>query len=176
MSEDHLQRFAQTVVELQEQKSRRIDEDTVRQVALDLGMTDEEIQQARAESHARKERAKVLRSSGNLDDAIRELELGFGFNPLDLEIIYMLADGLHTRSQKSGDAAEWARAKDLCLRVIEAAPAHAEAPSLLNAINNNDPAKKSDNSAPIAVLVGVGVFVVILIGLALHFLVGLFQA
>jgi len=174
MGEDHLQRFAQTVVELQERKAARIDEETVNRVARDLGMSDEDIAKAREESRMRKARAQALRSSGNLDDAIHELELGFGFNPLDLEIMYMLADGLYTRSQKTNDQGEWERAKDLCLRLVEIAPAHKEAASLLNAINNNAPDKKPDFTNQKAILVGVAVFGAIVVGLVLHFLVGLF--
>ena len=174
MSEEHLQRFAQTVVELQERKGQKLDEETVARVARDLGMTDEEIQQAREESRNRKTRAQALRSSGNLEDAIHELELGFGFNPLDLELMYMLADALHTRSTRTHDAGDWARARDLCLRVIETAPAHREAPMLLNAIHNNDPDKQPDTTFPMAVVVGVGVTVLVVLGMVLHFLVGLF--
>ena len=174
MSEDHLQRFAQAVVELQQEKDRRVDEQALAAIARDLGLTDEELQKAREESRTRKLRAQALRSAGALDDCVRELDLAYAFNPLDLEILYALADALFSRSQKNGDAADWARAREMVLRVIEAAPAHTEAPSLLNAIGNADPAKKSDTAAPIAVLVGLGVGVLLLAGVLLHFVVGLF--
>jgi tetratricopeptide (TPR) repeat protein len=159
-TDDHLQRFATKVVELQEKKAARIDEELMREVARDLGMSEEDLLKVKEESRAHKQRAQALRSAGSLDDAINELETAWTFNPLDVELMYMLADGLFTRSQRTRDEAEWARAKELCLRVLEIAPAHSEAPSLLTAINNKNPAKQGDNAFPIAlVIVGVGVVV-----------------
>lgn len=173
MSDDHLQRFATRVVELQERKAQRIDEELMREVARDLGMSEEELVRVKEESRAHKQRAQALRSAGNLDQAVDELETAWAFNPLDVEIMYMLADGLFTRSQRTGrddGDAEWQRAKDLCLRVLEIAPAHSEAPGLLNAIRNKDPATKPDHAAPIALLIGVGVALVLIVGAALAFL------
>jgi tetratricopeptide (TPR) repeat protein len=157
MSEDHLQRFATKVVELQE-KRERVDEALMISVAKDLGMSEADLIAVKEQSAQHKQRAQALRSAGSLDDAIAELETAWAFNPLDVEIMYMLADGLHTRARRTKDEAEWARAKDLAKQVLEIAPAHKEAPALLTAINNDDPSKRGDNAAPIAVIiVGVGV-------------------
>lgn len=157
MTDDHLQRFATKVVELQEKKER-VDEELMKTVAKDLGMSEADLIAVKEQSAAHKQRAKALRSAGSLDDAISELETAWAFNPLDVELMYMLADGLHTRARKTKDEGEWQRAKDLCKQVLEIAPAHSEAPALLTAINNDDPAKRGDNAAPIAVvIVGVGV-------------------
>jgi tetratricopeptide (TPR) repeat protein len=143
MSDDHLQRFATRVVELQERqekRSGRVDEELMREVARELGMSDEELARVRDESRARKDRARALRAAGSLEPAIAELEMAWAFNPLDVELAYMLADGLFSRARKTGDAGDRQRARDLCLQVLEAAPAHAEAPALLNAIDNWAPA------------------------------------
>ncbi|OGQ19208.1 MAG: hypothetical protein A2138_22700 [Deltaproteobacteria bacterium RBG_16_71_12] len=163
MSDDHLQRFAKKVVELQERQQQRVDEQLMLEVARDLGMSEAELLRVRDESRAAKERARALRSAGNLDEAIDQLETAWAFNPLDVEIAYLLADGLYTRSQRAGDARrqEWQRALDLCRRVLEIAPAHAEAPALLNAIKNNDPSKQSAG-VPVG-LIAVGI---VLVGVA----------
>jgi hypothetical protein len=174
MGDEHLQRFAQAVVELQTKKEQRIDEEAVRRVAQELGMSDEDLQKAREDSRARKLRAQTMRSAGAVDEAIAELEIGYGLNPLDLEISYALADALYLRSQKNASHDDWERAKKLVLEVIDAAPAQKEAPGLLNAIVNNDPAKKSDNSIPIAIIVAGAAAVLVVAGVVLHFLVGLF--
>ncbi|MBI1949295.1 MAG: tetratricopeptide repeat protein [Deltaproteobacteria bacterium] len=164
MSDDHLQRFAKKVVELQERQQQRVDEQLMVEVAKDLGMSEAELLKVRDESRAAKERARALRSAGNLDEAIEQLETAWAFNPLDVEVAFLLADGLFTRAQKGGDVRqeEWQRALDLCRRVIEVAPAHGEAPALLNAIRNNDPSKKS-TGVPVgliaAAIVVVGVVV-----------------
>ncbi|HEY4222806.1 MAG TPA: hypothetical protein VGO62_15725 [Myxococcota bacterium] len=174
MGEDHLQRFAQTVVELQQKQQDRLDDETVNKVARELGMSDADIQKAREESRSAKVRAEALRRSGAIDEAINQLEIGFGFNPLDIEMQYMLADALYRRAQRDKSQNDWARAKDLCIRVIEVAPANKDAPMLLNAINNNDPSKKPDLGIPIGIVVGAAAFVLLAAGVALHFLVGLF--
>lgn len=163
MTDDHLQRFATKVVELQEKK-RTLDEALMLEVARDLGMSEEELVKVKEQSRAHKQRAQALRSAGSLDDAISELETAWAFNPLDVEIIYLLADGLFSRCQRSKDAAEWARALELAKQVLEIAPAHADAPALLTAIRNNDPAKRGDNAVPIAVIiVAVGVVIMAIV-------------
>ena len=159
MTDDHLQRFATKVVELQEKK-RTFDEALMVEVAKDLGMSEEELVKVKEESRAHKQRAQALRSAGSLDDALTELETAWAFNPLDVEIMYMLADGLFSRSRRTKDDAEWARSLELAKQVLDIAPAHKEAPALITAIRNADPAKRSDNAVPIAVvIVGIGVIV-----------------
>src|SRR3990172_5921025 len=101
MSDDHLQRFAKKVVEVQERQQQRVDEQLMLEVARDLGMSEAELLRGRDESRAAKERARALRSAGNLDEAIDQLETAWAFNPLDVEIAYLLADGLYTRSQRA---------------------------------------------------------------------------
>src|SRR6187549_1703300 len=100
MSDNHLQRFATKVVELQERQKERVDEQMMLDVAKELGMSEEELLKAKEESRQRKTRAQALRSAGNLDQAIEELDFAHAFNPLDVEIMFMLADGLFTRSQR----------------------------------------------------------------------------
>lgn len=145
MTDDHLQRFARKVVELQEKQQDRVDEQLMVEVARELGMSEAELMRVRDESRSHKERARSLRAAGNLDLAIEKLETAWTFNPLDVEVAFLLADGLYTRSQRGGGEAqaEWQRALQLCQRVVEVAPAHTEAPALLNAIRNHDPSKAS---------------------------------
>ena len=107
--------------------------------------------------------------AGNLDDAIDVLETAHAFHPLDLETTYALADGLFARSQKAGDVAAqqaaWERARALALSIVDAAPAHTEAATLLGALRNNEPQKK-DTSFPWGVVAAIAVALVAL-GIAL---------
>lgn len=166
MSDDYLHRFAKKVVELQERQAQRVDEQLMAEVARDLGMSDDELARVRDQSRTCKERARTLRASGNLDQAIEELETGWVFNPLDVEIAYMLADGLYTRSQRGGERRqeEWQRAFDLCRQVLEIAPAHADAPALLNAIRMNDPAKKPTGAPVLLIAIAIAVIGVAVLG------------
>ncbi|MCC7070261.1 MAG: hypothetical protein IT383_02995 [Deltaproteobacteria bacterium] len=166
MNDDHLHRFAQKVVELQEQQRQQVDEQLMGEVARELGMSEDELARIRDQSRTCKERARTLRAAGNLDQAIEELETGWVFNPLDVEIAYQLADGLFTRAQRGGAARqeEWQRAFDLCRRVLEIAPAHADAPALLNAIKNGDPSKRSTGVPVLLIAVAIAVVGVALLG------------
>lgn len=165
MTEDHLHRFASKVVELKE-KQHTVDEALMLEVAKELGMSEEELVKVKEESRAHKQRAHALRSAGSLEEALSELETAWAFNPLDVEIIYQLADALHARSKRSKDPTEWARSLELAKQVLDIAPAHKDAPALITAIRNHDPAKHSDNAVPIAVvIVGVGVVVMAVIAL-----------
>ncbi len=166
MTDDHLHRFATRVVELQERQAQRVDEQLMASIARDLGVSDDELARIRDQSRTCKDRARSLRAAGNLDLAIDELETGWVFNPLDVEIAYQLADGLFTRSQRGGAQRqeEWQRALDLCKRVLEIAPAHAEALALLNAIRNNDPAKKPTGAPVLLIAIAIAVVAAALVG------------
>lgn len=158
---DPLHRFATRVVELQARKDAQapgLDEATMIAVAKDLGMSEEDVLRLREEARTAKQKAKTLRMAGALDDAIDVLETAHAFHPLDLEVGYALADALFARSQKGGELparqAEWERARAVALSIVDAAPAHAEAATLLNAIKNNEPQSK-DTSVPWGVILGI---------------------
>lgn len=150
---DRLHDFARAVVTRQQEQQDRIDEEAVREVARDLGMTDEDLLAARAEGQARKQRAQTLRSQQLLDEAIAELEQAHAFNPVDLEATVMLADVLVKRGRKNDDAKDLERAKQLCKAALAAAPANTEAASILNTIQNNPAGERS--RVPAGVIVGV---------------------
>jgi hypothetical protein len=154
---ERLHAFAKAVVARQEKQARDVDEETRRAIALELGMTEEDLLAAAAETEAQKARAKILRRSGLLDDAINSLEAAHAFAPSDLEASFLLADALVARGRKLDDADSLARARDLCLSILEAAPGHTEASSLLRVIHNN-PAGQHKR---------VPIFVVFLVGVAL---------
>jgi tetratricopeptide (TPR) repeat protein len=155
---DRLHDFARAVVTRQEQqKAEVLDEETMKAVALELGMSEDELLAARAEGEARKQRARTLRQQGLVDEAVVELESAHAFSPLDLEASAMLADALVKRGRKNDDDADLQRARAICLAVLQAAPTHRDAASLLNVIKNN-PAGEH-RRVPVGVLVGVAVVV-----------------
>ena len=155
-TDDKLAHFATRVVALQEERQATVDEDTMRQVALELGMSDEDILRAKAEGETRKQRARTLRSQSLVDEAIEELETVHAFNPLDADGTLMLADALFVRARKKADAQELVRARQLCLEVIQAAPANTDAAALLNAIKNN-PAETQKASTGVVVAIALAI-------------------
>jgi tetratricopeptide (TPR) repeat protein len=134
---DRLHDFARAVVTRQQQQSEVLDDDVLKAVALELGMTEDDLLKARAEGEARKRRATTLRQQGMLDEAIVELEQAHAFSPQDLDATTMLADVLVKRGRRRDDAADLERARTMLLAVLQAAPANAEAAALLNVIRNN---------------------------------------
>jgi tetratricopeptide (TPR) repeat protein len=140
-NDDDLHRFArQVVATTEEPKEPRVDESLLRDVAADLGMTAEALQAARDQGDTHKKRAATLRSAGNLNEAIAELEGAQALNPLDLSLRFLLADALFARALRTRDDDERAHARALCMQILEDAPAHHEAAMLMNAIRNADDA------------------------------------
>lgn len=157
---DRLHDFARAVVTRQQEQADAVDEETMRAVARDLGMTDEELLQARAEGETRKTRARTLLSQQLVDDAIADLEQAHAFNPLDLEATTMLADALVKRGRKADSAVDLERARSLCRAVLNAAPSNREAAQLLNVIKNN-PAGEHRRITPVVVAMVVAAFVIV---------------
>ena len=155
---DRLHDFARAVVTRQEQhKAEVLDDETMRAVALELGMTEDDLLAARAEGESRKQRARTLRQQGLVDEAVAELESAHAFSPLDLEASTMLADALVKRGRKNDDDGDLQRARAICLAVLQAAPTNRDAASLLNVIRNN-PAGEHKR-VPAGVWVGVAVVI-----------------
>ena len=165
---DRLHDFARAVVTRQQELQDRVDEATMRAVAADLGMSEEDLLAARAEGQAQKQRATALRQQQLYDEAIAALEQAHAFNPVDLEAALLLADVLIKRGRKNDDAGDLARAKSLCLAVLHDAPANSEAASLLNVIQNNPAGERS--RVPAGVLIGVAVVVGVVGFVVLSFL------
>jgi tetratricopeptide (TPR) repeat protein len=154
---DRLHDFAKAVVVRQQEQHEDVDEATLQAVARDLGMSDEELLQARAEGQARKQRAQTLRQQQLIDEAIAELEQAHAFNPLDVEATVMLAEVLVKRGRKHDDGADLERARALCQAALKAAPANTEAASLLNVIQNNPAGERS--AVPAGIIIGAAIAV-----------------
>lgn len=157
MTTDRLHDFAKAVVARQQETADDVDEATMRAVARDLGMTDDDLLKAQAEGQERKRRAQTLRQQGLVDEAIVELEQAHGFNPLDIEATVMLADALVKRGRAADSVDDLERAKGLCRVALKAAPANSEAAAILNVIQNN-PAG-TGKSIPPGLIIGLAIAV-----------------
>ncbi len=157
MSNDRLHDFAKAVVARQQEQADDVDEATMREVARDLGMSDEDLLKAQAEGQERKRRAQTLRQQGLVDETISELEQAHAFNPLDIEATVMLADALVKRGRKADSVEDLERARGLCKVALKAAPANSEASAILNVIQNN-PAGVG-KSIPPGVVIGLAIAV-----------------
>ena len=155
---DRLHDFARAVASRQSEVDV-VDDSVMHAIALDLGMTEDDIVQARAEGQARKERARTLRQRSLIDDAITELEQASAWNPLDVEVLTMLADCLVRRARKTHNVDDMERARSLCLQALKVAPGNAEAPALLQVIQMN-PVGES-HQIPLGVIGGILAFVAI---------------
>jgi tetratricopeptide (TPR) repeat protein len=167
---DRLHDFARAVVARQQEQGDTPDEEVMKAVALELGMTEEDLLAARAESAARKKSAHTMRQQGAYDEAIAELEQAHAFAPTDLEATTMLADTLIRRGRKKDDAADLERARGLCLAVLRAAPANTEAATLLNVIKMN-PAGEHKR-VPGGIVVAVLVAIIVAVAALITFVVG----
>ena len=153
MSSDRLHDFARAVVARQQEQQDDVDEATMRAVARDLGMSDDDLLRAQAEGQERKRRAQTLAQQGLVDEVIAELEQAHAFNPLDLEAMVLLADALVKRGRKTDNATDLERARGLCKVCLKAAPANTEAASILNVIQNNPVG--ANKSIPPGLIIGL---------------------
>jgi tetratricopeptide (TPR) repeat protein len=158
---DRLHDFARAVAvrQAEQQSDHVVDEATMKAIALDLGMTEEDILKARAEGQAMKERARGLRQRGLIDDAITELEQASAWNPLDVEILTMLADCYVRRGRKQQSQPDMEKGRQIALQALKVAPGNTEAPQILQVIQMN-PIEEGGSrfgiiAAVVAVVVGV---------------------
>ncbi len=153
MASDRLHDFARAVATRQAAHDT-LDEETMKAIALDLGMSEAEILEARAEGAARKERARGLMQRSLFDDAITELELAAAWNPQDVEVLTLLADCFVRRGRKRQNQSDMERGRELCLQALKVAPA------ILQVIEMN-PVKASGGSSAVGVVVAAVAAVIV---------------
>jgi tetratricopeptide (TPR) repeat protein len=164
---DRLHDFARAVAVRQaeqQQQDHVVDEATMKAIALELGMTEEDILKARAEGQAMKERARGLRQRGLIDDAITELDQASAWNPLDVEILTMLADCYVRRGRKQKSAADLEKGRQIALQALKVAPGNREAPQILQVIQMNPVEEGGSGVGVIAAVVAVAVVVAVVLG------------
>ncbi len=159
MASDRLHDFARAVATRQAAHDT-LDEETMKAIALDLGMSEAEILEARAEGAARKERARGLMQRSLFDDAITELELAAAWNPQDVEVLTLLADCFVRRGRKRQNQSDMERGRELCLQALKVAPANSDASAILQVIEMN-PVKASGGSSAVGVVVAAVAAVVV---------------
>lgn len=154
---DRLHDFARAVAFRQagQQQDQIVDEATMKAIALELGMTEEDILKARAEGQAMKERARGLRQRGLIADAITELEQASAWNPLDVEILTMLADCYVRRGRRQKSAADLEKGRQIALQALKVAPGNREAPQILQVIQMNPVEEGGTGVGVIAAVVAV---------------------
>lgn len=160
---DRLHDFARAVAVRQAEQENTdhiVDEATMKAIALELGMTEDDILAARAEGQARKERARGLRQRGLIDDAITELEQASAWNPLDVEVLTMLADCYVRRGRKSKSVEDMEKGRQLALQALKVAPADREAPQILQVIQMN-PVQESTMSVGVFSAIAVVLLAII---------------
>lgn len=160
---DRLHDFARAVAVRQAEQANTddvVDEATMKAIALELGMSEDDILAARAEGQARKERARSLRQRGLIDDAIKELDQASAWSPLDVEVLTMLADCYVRRGRKNKSAPDLEKGRHLALQALKVAPGDREAPQILQVIQMN-PINEGGNSVGVVAAVAAVVLAVI---------------
>jgi hypothetical protein len=171
MEAERAHAFAKAVVTRQANQATTTleqDEALMVEVAAELGMTEAELLEARAEGQARKQRARAMLSKSAVAEAIVELEQAVAFSPHDVDAAYLLAHALFTRAKRSNDPEDLVRSHQLCLDVLRHAPGHTDAPGLLASLTLAEKAAKNRASSP-ALMIGV----VVAVGTVLSALGGL---
>lgn len=96
-------RYIERLMTLDQARDKELDEDDLREVALELGLSDQDLAQVDASVSAHRKRGENFLAHGSHDDAIAELRQAMVLRPLDPSLACVLGQAYHARS--------WARSE-----------------------------------------------------------------
>lgn len=98
--------------------------DKLKQVALDMGITEEEWQESQKAFQTHYQNGRTLVLQRNWHDAIKELDSATSLQPYDADALHAHAQALAGRYQEKGDAEDEARARESAERALRVRPGH----------------------------------------------------
>ncbi len=149
--DDLVSRYATKVVETLERQRDVADEALLRTIAVELGMTDEQLAAAVGEAEVLLTQAASLRQHGAVDEAVIALERAWALAPMRADVRCALADALFARWRKSKRTDDLAQARQFARATIELQPTNSDALSLLQRIANEE--KLAERSSPKGALI-----------------------
>jgi hypothetical protein len=139
MAEDYqqemLRKYIERLTALRGEGDRGLDLADMKEVARELGMSEDDI--AAADLAAKSHRDRGLRhlQHRRWDDAVTELREAMALDPMSIEILHPLATAHKERWRVTGSQSDRKRASELASRVIAIDPAHDASSLLLNELD-----------------------------------------
>ena len=158
--EQLMRQYAERLLQLRGSLSQRPTAADLEKIALDVGLTSTDLETLRQRAQDHVTRAEGYAEFRRWDDAIAELEQAVELEPLNLDILYFLADGYRQRYQKRGQGRDRTAADALARQCLHLEPSHRAAMALRVALDQPRGLQKwvrlPKAKLTILVLVGVG--------------------
>lgn len=156
-----MRQYAERLLQLRGSLSQRPTAADLEAIALDVGLTATDLETLRQRTQDHRTRAEGYAEFRRWDDAIAELEQAIELEPLNLEILYFLAESHRQRYQKRGKERDRTAADELARQCLQLEPSHRAAMELLVALDQPRGLPKwlrlPKATVALLVLAGVGV-------------------
>lgn len=132
--------YVERITALEAARRNRLTSADLRDLARDLGMSDDDLAAAESTRRAHIDRAAGHVRYSQWDDAITELREALAYDPLDVDTLHTLALAHQGRWKKSGNQGDREEARAFSRRVLELDPRHDPSFALLGEIDRPSPA------------------------------------
>jgi len=130
--QQRLQLYIERVTALQAERGRALELHDMKEIARELGMSEEDIAAADSAARAHLDRGLRHSSYGRWDDAIVELREAAALDPMNVEVLHALALSHKERWLAVGDPEDRRQAAELARQSVALDPAHDPSYLLLN--------------------------------------------
>lgn len=155
ISNNVIEDYIQRVTELSQSIRRIPTSEELEKIAVDLGISDEEIKAAQKQSQDNFIRAKSYCSLNHWNDAIEELQEALIFNPANLEMLTCLAIAYMGRWQKLHRLEDEKNIRDTIRRCLAIQPDHEEGLHLLAELDRAIDNKRQQTNILVGASLGI---------------------
>jgi len=132
LDEDVLQSYVDRLLQLQSERAESLTSSELREVAYDLGLTDDDLQAAAEAAEKGLQRGLGYLQHGRHDDAIHELEAASALAPERTDLLYATARAYRDRYRVRHGSDDRSQAELYARRCLELDPQHQQSYQLLN--------------------------------------------
>lgn len=147
MSDDKsLERFVERIIEIQNSQNETLKEDDLKQIAIDMGMSENDWLALQKTFNAHLTRSKAFLNYKNWDDAIEEGEQAIIINPHNEEALYTLSYSYFKRWQHKRNPGDKEMAEKYADKVLHINPSHDEAIRLISSLRSQAKGPKAQTT------------------------------
>ena len=162
-----IEKFVQKLLEAKsEREDRPFSMEELRQIAFEMGLSDEEWHALLADSDAHATTGRGFLNYGNYDDAVGELEQALALNPSRTDTFLDLATAYQRRYKDKGNVEDLEKALANAHRLLDLDPGHDGALRLISDLRKKTGGKRTSP----ALLIAAGLVVVVIIAVAVGIL------
>lgn len=137
----NLEKYLLRIMELQAEKNENFSEEDLKNIALEMGLTEEEFLKTRKTAADAAERAKSYASVGKWEESEKEWQTALELEPFNPDFAVRFAQHKMYRWKKDGARRHLTDAEAWAMRALELAPSHAGALAILQKAQQRKSAK-----------------------------------